>query len=308
MIQNWLKIGKIFDVNKFKIDYHFSSVPFGFWLNSDVMRIYFSSRTEENISIPFRIDYNFSKMIIEEGPIKIDLEKGELGLFDDSGVMPSSLVIVDDVIYMYYIGWNLGVTVPFRNSIGLAKSFDNGKTFIKSYKGPIIDRTKNEPHFCASCFVLKEDMIFKMWYLSCVDWKLIEGKVQHRYHIKYATSYDGENWLRDGQIAIDFEHENEYAISVPRVIKEEGIYKMWYSYRGSSLNKEYRIGYAESINGINWARKDELINFDVSENGWDSNMICYPFIFDYKKDRFMLYNGNEFGKTGFGLSKMVKHF
>ena len=306
MIQYWFKKGNIFDIKHFLSNYNFSSVPCGFWLNSDVMRIYFSSRNKDNISIPFRIDYNFSELKIEEGPETIGLENGDLGLFDDSGVMPSSLIIVNGVIYLYYIGWNLGVTVPFRNSIGLAKSTDNGKTFIKSFKGPIVDRTKEEPHFCASCCVLHEGEIFKMWYLSCVDWKKDEGNIQHRYHIKYATSSDGQNWNREGLIAIDFENENEYAISVPRVIKEHEIYKMWYSYRGSIFSSNYRIGYAESNDGINWERKDKLIDFEVSNYGWDSEMLCYPFIFDYKNERFMLYNGNEFGKTGFGLSKLIR--
>ena len=188
--------------------------------------------------------------------------------------------------------------MPFRNAIGLAISEDRGKTFRKFSEGPIMDRTYMEPHSVASNCVLYDDEIYRMWYLSCTKWVLSGENLKHYYHIKYAESKDGIHWERTGVVAIDFKDDNEYAISVPRVIKENGKYKMWYSYRG----KAYRIGYAESKDGISWIRKDEEVGIDVSESGWDSEMICYPFIFDYGSRRYMLYNGNDYGKTGFGLA------
>ena len=80
---------------------------------------------------------------------------------------------------------------------------------------------------------------------------------------------------------------------------------MWYSYRGNGDIATYRIGYADSPDGVNWTRRDEEAGITVAENGWDSEMICYPFIFDYKSERYMLYNGNAYGKTGFGIAKAI---
>ena len=145
-----------------------------------------------------------------------------------------------------------------------------------------------------------------MWYLSCTKWEMIDEQVKHYYHIKYATSKDGIDWERNNEIAIDFAYQNEYAISVPRVVKEENGYKMWYSHRGGSKSEYYRIGYAESEDGIKWNRKDDIVNLDTSEKGWDSKMLCYPFILDYGGDRYLLYNGNDYGKTGFGLAILQK--
>jgi hypothetical protein len=45
--------------------------------------------------------------------------------------------------------------------------------------------------------------------------------------------------------------------------------------------------------------------FDVSEEGWDSEMMCYPYVFDHKGERYMLYNGNGYGKSGFGIAKLI---
>ena len=208
-----------------------------------------------------------------------------------------------NTLFLYYIGWNLGKTVPFRNSIGLLISWDNGNTFQKYSEGPILDRSEHDICFVASNCVYSEENFYRMYYLSCDKWEMKSNNVfQHYYKIKYAESSDGINWIRNGKIIIDYRYENEYAISAPRVLKDGNLYKMWYSYRAGPKGNTYRIGYAESNDGLYWIRKDEKINLDVSEKGWDSDMICYPFIFNYNNNRYMLYNGNGYGKSGFGLA------
>ena len=149
--------------------------------------------------------------------------------------------------------------------------------------------------------------IFKLWYLSCVKWEKNKKNTKHYYHIKYATSLDGINWNRKNQVAIDFLYKNEYAISVPRVIIEDCTYKMWYSYRGGPYSEKYRIGYAESSDGILWNRKDDIITTERSNEKWDSDMICYPYIFNHQNEKYMLYNGNDYGKTGIGLLSSIAH-
>lgn len=300
----WKKLGLIFSVNNnYDWMYSHASMPFAEFTEDDIFKIYFSCRNKNNeSSIGYVIiDLNNPQNIltISKEPV---LSKGELGTFDDSGTMGCCILNKGSKQYLYYIGWNLGVTVPFRNSIGLAISKNNGMTYQRAYNGPIIDRTKDEPHFTASSSVIEDDGIYKIWYLSCTDWSDVDEKKVHNYHIKYAESDDGINWKRDGIVAIDYKDEYEYAISVPRVIKENGVYKMWFSSRGTKYIPTYRIRYAESNDGIKWIRKDEEVGIDVSESGWDSEMICYPFVFDHKGKRYMIYNGNDYGKSGFGLA------
>jgi len=133
-----------------------------------------------------------------------------------------------------------------------------------------------------------------------VKWVVENESPKPYYHLKYAESEDGIHWERKGIVCIDFKYEGETRIARPCVIKEDGIYKMWYCYAIGSGG--YRIGYAESEDGIRWERKDEEAGIDVSESGWDSEMICYPFVFEHKGRKYMLYNGNEYGKTGFGYA------
>lgn len=279
-----------------------AAVPIAESIGGNLFKIYFSSRDEFNRSYTGYtvIDITSPNQIIELSSNPV-LTPGGLGEFDDSGAMATWLAFHQGKKFLYYIGWNLGVTVPFRNSIGLSIN-TQGDGFTRYSNGPIVDRTVHEPHFCASCCVLPGEDFWRMWYLSCTGWRMREGKPEHKYHIKYAESHDGINWQREGLVAIDFADDQEFAISRPSVIRDNDLFRMWYSFRGQS----YRIGYAESADGRQWKRLDTQVGIDVSTAGWDSEMIEYPFVFDHKGERYMLYNGNGYGKTGFGLAVLEK--
>lgn len=296
----WIKKGLIFNANgnAYWMKTH-AALPFADKLSDDIYRIYFSTRDSQNrASVGYvEVDITNPKEIlnISKDPI---LSFGDIGSFDDSGVMASSLVNKNGKKYLYYIGWNLGVTVPFRWAVGLAISNDGGKTFQKYSKGPILDRNPIDPYLVSSPTVILDGGLWKMWYISAIKWELHDDKLRAPYHIKYAESKDGVNWERNGIVCIDFKHPNEFAIGRASIVKENGIYRMWYSY---AINK-YKIGYAESTDGIRWGRKDDKVGIDVSESGWDSEMIEHTFVFDHKGTKYILYTGNDYGKTGFGYA------
>lgn len=296
-MQNWKKLaGPVFlpEQNNWWMLSHASN-PVAWLLDNDLVRVFFSSRAAQDKAYLSYIDIELSpqgakvKTICKQ-PL---LEIGQIGAFDDSGLSMGCLQEVKGQLYLYYLGWNLSVNVPFRNAIGLA--IKKKEIFERFSEGPILDRSIVDPYSLSYPFILKDEGIYKMWYGSHKQWGKTTNDMKH--HIKYATSKDGIHWKAENIICIPVTEE-DYAFSKPCVLKEEKIYKMWYSYRGEN----YRIGYAESKDGLNWVRKDSEINLDVSKEGWDSEMICYPFVFDFKGDRYMLYNGNGYGKTGFGLA------
>jgi hypothetical protein len=294
----WKKLGRIFcpEGNHSWMQSH-AAVPFAVPLGGDLFRIYFSTRDVENRSRTASLDLDIrhpSRVLALSPDPLFDL--GELGAFDDSGVMISWIVPQQPRDFVYYFGWNLGRTVSFRNSIGLA--YKDGENLARAFRGPILDRTRLEPHFCANPCVLEERSRWRMWYLSCIKWEMQGARAKHYYHIKYAESADGIDWDRRQVVALDFEDPSEYAFSRPCVLRDADRYRMWYSYRGD----RYRIGYAESTDGIAWTRMDAHAGIDTSPSGWDSEMVEYPFVFDHGDSRYMLYNGNDYGRTGFGLA------
>jgi len=264
-------------------------------IKGDLCRIYFCGRDPQNRSLIGYAEVDMkdpSKVVrFSKKPV---LGLGPLGQFDDNGVTPSWIVNDKGKKYLYYIGWNKGLTVRMHLAAGLAVSEDDGLSFKRVVNVPILDRIHTEPLILntAPC-VLKEKGCWRMWYVSGIRWI---NKDLPEYNIKYAESKDGIVWNRRGVVCIDFKSSGEHALARPCVLKEDGIYKMWYSYKG----RNYRIGYAESLDGISWQRKDDAIDLDVSKKGWDSEMIEYAFVFNQGGVKHMFYNGNNYGEEGIG--------
>jgi hypothetical protein len=224
------------------------------------------------------------------------LDLGALGAFDDSGVTSSSIVSSGGHRFLFYTGWSRGVTVPFYLSAGLAIS--DGQRFRRVSPAPLLDRTSVDPYLTASPFVLAEGDRWRMWYVSATEWREAPAGPRHYYHIRYAESADGLTWQRNGQVCLDYAAEEEHAFARPCVVREDGRYRMWYAVRG----ERYRIGYAESTDGIDWTRLDGEQGLDPAGDGWESTMVEYPFVFAHRGRRYMLYNGNDYGRAGVGLA------
>lgn len=297
-MSRWKKLGLVFCANQ-QADWMMthSSNPVAENLGEGRFKIYFSTRDKQQRSsiASVIVDINHPSEILELAKEPI-LSPGAVGLYDDSGVSMGCLVQNEERRFLYYIGWNLGVTVLWRNSVGLAVSDNKHKRFEKYSLAPVMDRNAVDPYSLAYPWVLKKGDHWQMWYGS--NLKGSPGPEEFEYVIKYAESDDGVNWRRDGHVALGFKNRDEYALARPCVIFSDGIYKMWYTYRG----KLYRIGYAESRDGKNWQRLDNELGLDVSASGWDSEMVCYPCVFQYEEKYYLLYNGNGYGKSGFGLA------
>ncbi len=309
---NWIKKGLIYcpeGKNGFDVSHCHKPTPL--FIDNNTLRVYFGVRDGNGKTRTTFVDVDPKdpgKVIyIHDKPV---LDLGKIGAFDDSGVNVCSLVRKDDLVYMYFIGWNPSTTVHTRNSIGLAVSHDNGLTFTRLYDGSVLDRSKDEPYYTGAVDVLFENGSWQMWYTSGTEWKMINGKPEIYYHIKYATSENGIDWIRNNVSCIIPSTPLE-ATARPSVIKDvvdgKDIYRMWYSRRDlldfrTDSKHDYRAGYAESADGINWKRMDESTGIDVSPEGWDSLAIAYPYVIRIYGKLIMLYNGNGFGKTGFGYA------
>ena len=297
----WRKIGNIFTPNGDKdwAQTH-ASVPIADHITDDIFRIYFTSRDIRNRSHIgwFEIDIKEPTNILAEADKPI-LAPGKIGAFDMDGVMASSLICHNQEKRLYYIGWNQSIGVPFHNSIGLAVQSEPNGIFERYSDGPVLDRNPADPYFVATPDVAVDGKCWHMWYLSGLNWLSGDPPIS-TYNLRYANSCDGIDWKSNGTVAVDFAQPNEIAIARPSVVRNKERWQMWFCFRGRNFN--YRLGYAESSDAMNWKRQDEDAGIAVSESGWDSEMICYPHVFDRGNQRFMLYNGNGFGRTGIGLA------
>ena len=315
MANKWKKLGKIFSINELNLNNKFTHTQCPTYLKiNNKHRVYFSTRNQKNKSMIFFVNLNydngnlfFSKNKLK-GPI---LKQGNSKEFDSDGVMPSYFLKRNEDLILYYTGWKLIKKYPYENSIGIAISKDNGETFKKYNYNPIIKKDKINTFFTGTSCVLKIDDKYINYYMSCYDW--INDKENNTfepiYDLKIATSKDGFNWENYGKIAIKL-LPDWGGVSKASILQIDDYFHMWFSYRKKTdyrfnKNNSYKIGYAKSKNGYQWELDD--INFeetDHSESG-DQIMQAYPNVFKINKNIFMLYNGNEFGKTGVFLAKMI---
>ncbi|WP_116137892.1 hypothetical protein [Trinickia diaoshuihuensis] len=309
----WQKRGLVYTVDE-RLPWAKShaQIPTVAGVRDDTLQVLFSSRDEHNrsaiASLDVALDNPGEVLRVERAPL---MELGKLGTFDDCGMMPSSVVELNGVRYLYYIGWNVRNTIPYHNSVGLAISEDDGRTYRRLFEGPVMDRTAEEPYFCGTTCVRIENGIWRNWYLSCTGWMLVDGKPEPRYHLKYAESRDGIHWTREGVVAIDYADACEGGLVRASVHHDGKLYRMWYCRRSYSGYREnsagsYRMGYAESHDGLVWTRLDERAGLDVSESGWDSFMVAYPEVAEAGGRLYCFYNGNGFGASGFGYAEAIE--
>jgi hypothetical protein len=270
-------------------------------VGNNMIELYVAGRDDNNRSRIGRAMLDIEKCQITNIDKEAVFDLGELGTFDFNGTSYPWLVQSDGDLYLYYTGWTIGYHVGFINDLGLAIMEKGSSNFKKVSRATIFPRTNAEPFGTGSVCVIKENNAWKMWYTTFKSWGDETSPGKHFYHIKYAESQDGINWSRPNKVAIDFIKENgEYVTGKPCIIKHKGWYIMWFSYRGHS----YRIGFAVSKNGVDWKRIDSQVGIDISDVGFDNEMICYGHVFPYKDFLYMVYNGNGYGKSGLGLARM----
>lgn len=311
----WSKLGKIFDPAEHVLPnkcVEFAQSPQTL-VQNDRVRVYFSTRERDSIGkylshVAF-VDFDKSMQSIIGISNHTVIELGDLGCFDEHGIFPINVVRDGKRVLAYTTGWNRKVSVSADASIGLAISYDDGLTFQKYGKGPILTASLNEPFLIGDAFVALYGGSYHMWYIYGTKWKkFAEADPPDRvYKIAHATSKDGINWLRDGRQIIADRLNADECQALPTVFHRAGNYHMYFCYRQAhgfrkQSSNAYRIGYACSNDLANWVRDDEEAGIDISEDDWDSQMQCYPHTFELDGKIYMLYNGNEFGRFGFGLA------
>jgi predicted GH43/DUF377 family glycosyl hydrolase len=248
----------------------------------------------------------FAVKRIAERPI---LPLGGVGEFDEFGTYPVSVIRNGDEIRAYYAGWTRCESVPFNVAIGVATSNDGGETFTRLGNGPVLSYSPDEPFVLSGPKIRRFNDTWYLWYIAGRKWKLIDGRAEPVYKIRMAFSPDGIRWTKINKDLIESRIEDDEAQASPDVTYAGGVYHMFFCYRYSSgfRSKEhgYRIGYARSSNLIDWVRDDAKAGIDVSEEGWDSEMISYPHVFELDGRVFMAYLGNQVGRYGFGLAELI---
>ena len=297
----WRKMGRVFEPSG--TEFSHASHPCAVRFRDDTFVVAFTQRDSKQRSHIF-----LSYATVADGRLalsgepKTALRYGEPGYFDCDGVISVCFVKHRERIYLYYVGWqNLPESLWICDT-GRAVLEPETLELRREFPGPVLGRDKNNPLFAAATAFHVTDDRWRTWYNSGIKWTRTSQGWKHEYGIHYAESRDGIDWVSHPGMCIPFADEYEYAFGRPSVHREEDTYYMWFAHRATRDVGTYRIGFASSLDGRDWLRDDALSGIDVSPQGWDSEMICYPYVFEHRGRFYMLYNGNGYGKTGFGLA------
>ncbi len=314
----WHKLGRIFDPRDHRLAngcVEFAQSPQALVFD-DHVRIYFSTRQRDEATGKFLshvafVDFDKNFDAIRRVSDKTVLPLGALGSFDEHGVFPINPLRHEGQVMAYTCGWSRRVSVSVETGIGLVFSDDEGETFYrKGLGGPILGASLQEPFLVGDAFVRVFDGRFHMWYMFGTGWKNYEGSdiPERIYKIGHALSDDGVRWEKqEAQAIIGDSLSEDESQALPSVIEVAGRYHMYFCFRHSSdfrtnAERGYRIGHAYSDDLQRWTRDDQNLGIALSESDWDSDMMCYPHVFSCDDKVYMLYNGNEFGRAGFGLA------
>ena len=314
----WKKLGQVFDPTTWNDGIERD------WMKShskctstlvfdDFVRIYFSSRYDNDkdgqaTSVTSFLDVersNLKKIIkVSNQPV---MQLGKIGHFDENAIYPTSVIRHEGRVLLYYAGWSRCKSVPFNTSVGLAISEDDGETFKRYADGPVFGASPFEPFVISGPKIRKFGDTFFMYYLAGCEWVLQEEAPEIIYKNRMATSKDGIYWKRENRNIIADIYDNNECQAGPDVFEYKDKFNMYFVYRQglnfrTEENRGYKIGYATSHDKYNWIRNDKLAGIEYSEKGWDSTMHHYPHVFELDGKHYMIYNGNDFGRFGFGLA------
>jgi len=300
---SWRKTGQVFTPSGDEFSH--GSHPCAVHYKDDLFVVAFTRRDSRQRSHIF-----LSYATVTQGRLslvgepKLALGCGEPGFFDCDGVISVCFVEHRGRIYLYYVGWQNLPDSLWICDTGRAVLDPATLDLTREFRGPVLARDKNNPLFAAATAFHVSGDTWQTWYNSGLRWEKTESGWKHYYGIHYAESTDGIDWVSYPGLCIPFADEYEYAFGRPTVYRSGGTYFMWFAHRATRDIATYRIGFASSRDGRHWDRNDRIAGIDVSVEGWDSEMICYPYVFEHRGLLYMLYNGNGYGKTGFGLAVM----
>lgn len=302
MSPRWRKLGRVYQLPEgglhSKLLSHTAN-PLPVHLSGDVYRVFFSSRDAANRSSVGAVDVDVARAAAVQVHHQPFFEHGPAGSFYEAGVSIGCLHRVASRTLMLFMGWQQPADGHWRGDIG-ALELGAGLGLSLASPEPWLAGDATDPVSLSYPWILPMgDGGWRMWYGSTVTWDAGNGEMLHV--INGARSADGEHWVREG-LAVPFQLGRVQAFSRPTVVAgRQGGYDMWFSYRSGS-GTAYRIGQARSADGLAWRLCLDETGMDVSSDGWDSEMIEYPYVWDHDGRRLMLYNGNGFGRSGFGLA------
>jgi hypothetical protein len=274
------------------------------FLMGDVIRVYCGMRDVDGVSSVGFVDVSATDpsvvLGISERPA---LSPGSPGAFDEAGVVPCAVVEHEGVLRLYYAGYTKPQTAEerFRVYCGLAISTDGGQTFERAGDEALMGPNEDAPLFRVIHSIVRDGDVWRVWYGAGSEFRQGTHKLLPVYDIRYCESPDGLTFPDTGEVAVPL-GTGEHRVGRPYVVRDDAGWQMYFG--GGTEATIYRLAFAESRDGRTWRRDDDALGLAVSSGEFDSEMMAYPALVRSATGTYLFYNGNDYGRAGFGYAEL----
>jgi hypothetical protein len=303
--QRWQKLGRVYRANgELPWQTSHAYIPTACLLSEDTIRVFVAFLDARHVGRIGYVDVDAADpMRVKAVAQHPALDIGRPGTFDEHGVSPLCITRSGPLLYLFYVGWQLSPSVRYFLFTGLARSENHGETFTRVSESPILDRRDGELLVRSGGFVFSHGGQWIQTYMAGSNQVDVGGKLTPTYDMMSLTSDTATLWAGPGTLRLSPNRPAEFGFGRPWVLVENGLCRMWLSVR--SADTGYGLTYAESADGLAWTRYDDTIEFVGEQQHWDSDTKSFASIVDTQAGRFMFYNGNGFGETGFGVAQLL---
>jgi hypothetical protein len=231
------------------------------------------------------------------------LDVGAPGAFDQDGVVPSAVCERDGEIWLYYAGYRRGdAHTRFTVFGGTAVSRDGGLRFMRLDTSPTLGPSREARLFRVVHSILPHPEGWQAWYGAGSQFVSGETKTLPVYDIRHCVSRDGRTFPDSGVVCIA-PGPGEHRVGRPNVLPAADGYRMFYGAGTESI--PYVLRLAASADGIQWRDRSDELGLTRGPDAWDSEMMAYPAFVELAGHGCLLYNGNGYGRDGFGWAELI---
>ena len=274
----------------------YSSNPICLVINQSKFRLFFNSRDTENRSSVYSIDVTYPEFLPKYESIKLQMGFGRSSEYFSHGISLGQIFEVNGSKFVSIMGWKNDPIKHWEGRIGYIPLNKSGDLTTLSDK-PWINLDESDPISLSYPAVISEGGFLRVWYGSTITWDAGNGEM---LHVIKEGLINLEGDLTKTEITVPYVLGEAQAFSRPAVLEINGKKLLAYSFRGNVT--KYQIGFmwlndfstASQLNGIK--------SFKPSENSLENEMVEYPSFLTIGSNIYMLYNGNEFGKSGVGVA------
>lgn len=225
------------------------------------------------------------------------LDLNSFGAWSKDGISPTCVFEKNGSLYMVVMCWRRYDDLPYRVTTALAVSHDHGASFSPASELPILPLTPEEPDLRSAAFIESNGDEFQMHYVVSNGWENLTHKKVPLTEIRKVHSSDLFRWPTRGEIEVR-PGDQSIGLARPWVFENAGLRELWLGER--SQDNRYRLAYAIADPSNEWGPLQYPDLGPASE--WDAEMQAAPAIIRVNRVNYLFYNGNGFGKTGFGVA------